>query len=957
MAMARQVHAGSGSATNPALSAVDAMTQSELLNDARVSEREAEVLALVGKHLTNAQIARSLFISVRTVESHVSSLLRKLDVTDRRGLAGVAAALTAEDRDANRITSASLPSPLTTFVGRTAEGAALAELLAGHRLVTAVGPGGVGKTRLALAVAADVAARYADGAGYVDLVTVTDTSMVGSAAASALGFGEQPGRSPTGTVVAKLAGADALVVLDNCEHLVEGVSAFVERLLTGCPKVTVLATSRAPLRLPFEFVYPVPGLSLDDGTSEGDSDAVALFVERAGMAGWSSPYPHDRDRIAAICGQLDGVALAIELAAARLATLGLDGLEAGLADRLALLAGGHRLDDRHQSVRSALDWSFGLLDNKDQVVLRRASVFAAPFTPGAAAGVIGHSPLLPGEVAGALGRVADHNLLVVTPGPTVTRYRMLETIRQYGTERMESVGELGEVLGRHLRWCLASAAELEAKADTSGFDEVADDLRAGLGWAAGRSEHRRDAHELAVRLARLTYARGMPSETQERYEQAAALAADPAEAAEALHLGAAVAWGRYAGNEAIRLYRAAAEAARLGGDRRRAALELARAAEVIMNAPGILSEPPPAGEERALLGEARALAGGDVHVEAALLTVTTPADEFDPAYADLAERAVELARRVGDTRLESARLDQLTGVRLILGDLDEAVATVQRRLELLAPRAHDVEMAWEIPDTLHMAPMAYLAAGDLEAARRYARQRSELPSFREADHLAVEWMLTTAALAGDFDEAVELAQRFRRGWVEAGRPPLGGTAFAPAAAAMVYGIRGDDLARHEWLDLTAEMRRLVQPMRERQTLYSPAFDGVVALHRGEIGVALTHMAAAPESFKRWFDAAAWRPWYAALWAEAGVLAALPDRRGRLDRARFVVRGNPIASAIIDRADALDNGDTDRLLATAAALEVAGCRYQRARTLVFAGGAARAEGESVMAAIGATPMAT
>jgi hypothetical protein len=265
-------------------------------------------------------------------------------------------------------------------------------------------------------------------------------------------------------------------------------------------------------------------------------------------------------------------------------------------------------------------------------------------------------------------------------------------------------------------------------------------------------------------------------------------------------------------------------------------------------------------------------------------------------------------------------------------------------------------MAWEIPDTLHMAPMAYLAAGDLEAARRYAQQRSELPSFREADHLAVQWLLTTAALAGDFDEAVALAQRFRRGWVEAGRPPLGGTAFVPAAAAMVYGIRGDDKARHEWLDMTAEMRRVVPPMRGRQTLYSPAFDGMVALHRGEIGVALTHMAAAPESFKRWFDAAAWRPWYAALWAETGVLAALPDRRSRLDRARYVVRGNPIASAIIDRAEAIDAGDTIRLLAAAAALDAAGCRYQCARTLVFAGGEARAEGEAILAAIGATPMA-
>jgi hypothetical protein len=447
----------------------------------------------------------------------------------------------------------------------------------------------------------------------------------------------------------------------------------------------------------------------------------------------------------------------------------------------------------------------------------------------------------------------------------------------------------------------------------------------------------------------------MPSEAQERYEQAAALAAHPAEAAQALHLSAAVAWGRHAGNEAMRLYRAAADAADRAGDPRQAALELASAAQLVTNATGIMSELPPPGEERVLLGEALALAAGDMHVEAAVLTVTTLEDQFDPAYADLAARAVELAHRVGDVRLESHALDQLTAAHLLSGELDEAVATVRRRLQLLAPRAHDVELAWEYSDTLHMAPMVYLSAGNLEAARRYAQQRSELPFFREADHLAVEWLLTTAAIAGDFDEAVALARRFRLGWAEAGRPPIGGIAFAPAAAAMVHGIRGEDQAQREWHDIAAEMHRVVEPLRGRQTSYAPAFDGTVALHRGEIGAALAHVAADPESLRHWHDAA-WRPWYTAVWAEAGVLAVLPDRRSRLDRARFAVHGNPIVSALIDRADALDTDDIDGLLAAADALQAAGCRYQRARTLVFAGGEARREGESLLEAIGATPMA-
>ena len=155
--------------------------------------------------------------------------------------------------------------------------------------------------------------------------------------------------------------------------------------------------------------------------------------------------------------------------------------------------------------------------------------------------------------------------------------------------------------------------------------------------------------------------------------------------------------------------------------------------------------------------------------------------------------------------------------------------------------------------------------------------------------------------------------------------------------------------------ITAEMRRIVEPMRGPQTIYSPAFDGMVALHHGEIGIALTHVAADPESFKLWHDAA-WRPWYTAVWAEAGVLARLPDRRSRLDRARFVVRGNPIAAAIVERAAGIDADDTDAIRGAAAALDAAGARYQRARTLVFAGGEARAQGQTILTELGAAPMA-
>jgi DNA-binding CsgD family transcriptional regulator len=353
-----------------------------------VSAREAEALSGVAKHLTNAEIAERLFISVRTVESHVSSLLRKLGVADRRALAGFAAAVTDGAVPSRpRRTAAPLPAPLTPFVGRAAERAELAAALARHRLVTAVGPGGFGKTRLALAVAAEQAGRFAGGVWYADLVPVADGAMVAAALAAALGLGEHPGRSAEETLLAWFGDREALLVLDNCEHLVEAVVVLAERVLAACPGVTVLATSRARLLVPHERVFSVPGM-----TVSGDGgDAVELFLERAATAGGLAGTA-DRHRVARISRGLDGVALAIELAAARLPVLGLDGLEAGLDDRLGLLTGGRRLDDRHRSLRSALDWSYALLTEAERATLRRVSVFATAFTAQAAAALLAGWP-------------------------------------------------------------------------------------------------------------------------------------------------------------------------------------------------------------------------------------------------------------------------------------------------------------------------------------------------------------------------------------------------------------------------------------------------------------------------------------------------------------------------------------------------------------------------------------
>jgi predicted ATPase/DNA-binding CsgD family transcriptional regulator len=927
-----------------------------------VSAREAEVLSGVAEHLTNAEIAERLFISVRTVESHVSSLLRKLGVADRRALAGFAAAVTDGGVPSHRRrTAAPLPAPLTPFVGRAAERAELAAALAGHRLVTAAGPAGIGKTRLALAVAAEQAGRFAGGVWYADLVPVTDGAMVAAALAAALGLGEQPGRSAEETVLAWFGDRAALLVLDNCEHLVEAVVVLAERVLAACPGVTVLATSRARLLVPHERVFSVPGMRV----SGDGGDAVELFLERAATAGGLAGTA-DRHRVARICRGLDGVALAIELAAARLPVLGLDGLEAGLDDRLGLLAGGRRLDDRHRSLRSALDWSYALLTEAERAILRRVSVFATAFTAQAATALLAGWPPAGTTPAGTpaatgLAGLAEHSLLAAVTGPDGTRYRALETIRQYGAERLSECGELAEAHVRHLRWCLAEADALEdalASERAEGraaFDQVAGELRAALEWAATAPDQRADGYWLAIRLAELCFARGLPGEAQRRYEQAAALAADQHTAASALHDAAAAAEIRHFGGDAVRLHRACAAAALAARDRPRAAYHLAQAAELINRGPGLNPEPVPPGTAARLITEAAALADGDPAAQARVVI----AAGFDGARLDamtdeLAARGITLARRAGDPVGESAALDLQTGIQLAYGDIRAAAASALRRTELLAPlRRQALACGLELFDAYQMAAETAVAAGNLTAARELAEQVRDLPFYREEGHLATARLLVVTALAGDWDDTAAFGERFREGWERFGRPLAGNLSRGPYAAAAVCGLRGDNAGRAEWLTV---VDALVTPGRPLSDIHhGEFFDALVLLHAGRPADAATLLATPPEDFRDWYNGL-WRPWYAALWAEAAVLAGHPAAAGRISRGRRCAAGNPIALAIVDRSAALAAGSRDGMLAAAERLNAAGCRYQWARTLVLAGGPERARGEDELAAMGAAPMA-
>jgi len=909
------------------------VTSAGIAQSTELTAREAEVLALVARHLTNAQIADALFISQRTVESHVSAMLRKLQLPDRRSLARHAETMPGVLVKSGR---RALPVPVTPFVGRTAERAALAAALAGHRLVTATGPGGIGKTRLALSVAADLAAERRDGVWFVDLVHVTDPSTVTAAVAETVGVPERRTASVDLALVAALAGSDALLVLDNCEHVVDGVRACVERIIAGCGEVTVLTTSRTRLLLPYERVYVVPGLSII-GSDGGD--AVDLFTARVAAA-TDDAAPADAGRVAALCRALDGMALAIELAAARLPALGLDGLESGLDQRLRFLTVGTGRAERHGSLRAAIGWSYGLLSADDRALLRGLAVFASWFDIDMAHSVAGAGRER-AEIADGLARLAEHSLLVVRRGEP-TRYRALETIRQYGVERLDQAGELEQLRAGHERWCRLAVAALRrtATADideawSARLDRVADDVAAALAWSAGDGTRRAQAAELAAELAGLLFVRGRPAQSQRRYEQAAVLAAAATDRVTYLRLAAGSAASRYAGDEALRLYRMAADEAVPAGDRAGAARDLAMMAMYVNRAPGIMATVHPKAEADALVAEARALSDGSPPVEAALAVAEF---SIQPTVGD-ARRVAGLAERAGDGIAYSIALDQLTLACLLDDEIAEAVRVARRRLDVLDTLPVASPSGFELSDGYLMAAEVDLAAGDLAGAAAHAQALARLPFYRDEEHLALSRRLLVDALAGRFDDVVRAGERFRAGWERAGRPVAPNLARASYAVAMVHGLRGDDDRRAAWVRLTLDLGIRAEELAGHERGWPPVLDGLLALDREDPATAARRLATDIDDppLRRSLGSGPWRSWYAALWAEAAVLDHHPEAATHVRRSRHTARDNPIATAILDRAEAIATGDRDALVRLAITFAQLGCPYQQARTGRLAAG--------------------
>jgi predicted ATPase/class 3 adenylate cyclase len=399
-------------------------------------------------------------------------LLRDLGVVRLRDLSGperifqVAHVALRQDFPALRsleLTPNNLPHQVTSFVGRERELAEIGKLLATNRLVTLLGAGGIGKTRLSLQEAANLIDDYSDGVWFVKFAALADPRVVPQAIASVLSVKEEAGNSVSEALVKYCKDRRWLLILDNCEHLVQACAEIASVLLQSGPHIRILATSREPLHIPGETTYDVPPLAVPDpraaATPEGLAryESVGLFVDRA-LAAQSSFQitPQNAAAVAAICTRLDGIPLALELAAARVRALSAEKIAARLTDRFRLLTRGDRTAlPRHQTLRALIDWSYALLTQAERILLRRLAVFAGGWTLEAAEAVGAGSEIQHIEVLEILTALVEKSLVVVAKSGA--RYRLLETVRQYAQERLDESGETDTTRTRHLAFYLTLA--------------------------------------------------------------------------------------------------------------------------------------------------------------------------------------------------------------------------------------------------------------------------------------------------------------------------------------------------------------------------------------------------------------------------------------------------------------------------------------------------------------------
>jgi predicted ATPase/class 3 adenylate cyclase len=677
-----------------------------------------------------------------------------------------------------------LPTQLTSFVGRERELAEAGALLATNRLVTMTGPGGTGKTRLSLQVAANAAEEFPDGIFFVALETVREPALVPSRLAAAIGIAETAKRSTTDILVEWLAGKRVLFVLDNFEQVLDA-GPIIADLLRAVPGLKALATSRAPLQVSGEQEYPVPGLpappdianltaleraNLPESertvtpASLSTYEAVRLFIARATAVKPGFEITNDNaPAVAAICARLHGMPLAIELAAARVKLFSPEALLARLEDQLNTLAAGSRdLPARQQTLRGAIAWSYDILDEPSRLLMDRLSVFAGNIELDAAKAVCGPASELGTDVVDGLLSLANQSLLRTIEDPAEPRFAMLETIREFSTEMLDSRGQRADMEQRHGAWCLAfakrGAGELSGTTQRiwlERFEHNHDNIRVAMDRAAARHDS-----EVALGLAfhawRFWQKRGHLSEARGRLD---ALAAEPwthevpvlrARLMEAL---GGVSWWQGDIEGMGPAYREAVEIWRATPDRS----ELANALynySFTFTVPEVVGAAFFGGQDplatlQALLAESRAIYRelrddrGEANVLWGILNSRYFSNEFDPEAKDLALLALEKFRKVGDRTMEAWTLHMVGGAYVRLGQLDDARRDLTSALHIF----NDASDAAGITLILDDLSSLELAEGHAErAARLWGAARGLAKT-------------TGAQLASMVDEAVELDAR------------------------------------------------------------------------------------------------------------------------------------------------------------------------------------------------------
>jgi len=655
-----------------------------------------------------------------------------------------------------------LPSASTRFIGRTAERAELSRLLCEHRLVTVVGPGGAGKTRLAVEAAGSSADDFPDGAWFVDFAQVTDAEQVPATVALALGLRPEPGRKMLDTLGDFVAPRRLLLVLDTCDAQPAAIGALVGRLFSAGRGLVVLAASRQPLGRPGEVVWRIPPMSVRPGPDGQPGDAVALLLDRAAAArGGRRPDEREVVPLRQVAQRLDGMPLALELAAARLRVLSATELVSRLDDPLALLDAGvstmDALVDRHGTLQATVNWSYRTLDPEAARLLRSLAVFAGPVDLPAIERLTGSDPL------GALSVLVDKSLVQADLTPSGTRFRMLDAIRSYALRRLVEAGEQAAVRDRHVSWVQhAVAGDGSAPISLYSLDPYADELRAALDWSATGGSAR-DGLQLAGALAEWWRERHLAEEGRRwlyrLYERATPI--PDSELAAAYHLHATLAEQP---DEAERFGLLAEQAARRAGEPRLLVRVLAGRAVYLLDADRL------AEAERAfravldLAHRHRAVpeALPAVYGLAELLWRREDLDEAAELLA--AARTVEQAR----PEFRGARtVDWLLGLVAL------------RRGDLVAAHEHlVVALRWRLGYGFHVR------AG--EAVQAFA-VRCALGG----DHLTAAQLFGVAATAGASSGS---AGGYWRGWQDTVRAALGDPAFDSAFAAGTRLTLGEAVA-------------------------------------------------------------------------------------------------------------------------------------------------------------------